>query len=178
MDTGVSGLTRARLFSVMSALIQTSWMAIRVMTGLPAAANWPTSVRRSVINPAERARICVLDRSSSAFDRAVAALRSRALSSSLPPSCSFARWTSARAAATWLVAASRAARETSSRRTETVPGSSRYKPSSRWLSCFALSSLACAARRLACAEAIPAVLAPICRRVDSRSARARSTAIW
>jgi len=25
---------------------------------------------------------------------------------------------------------------------------------------------------------MPAVLAPICRRIDSRSARARSTAIW
>ncbi|MNN64580.1 hypothetical protein D3C81_1800250 [compost metagenome] len=56
METGVSGATRPRLFSVMSALIHTSWMAIRVMTGLPAAANWPTSVRKSVINPAELAR--------------------------------------------------------------------------------------------------------------------------
>ncbi|MNE23410.1 hypothetical protein D3C80_1166620 [compost metagenome] len=100
MATGVSGSTRPRLFSVMSALIHTSWMVIRVITGLPAAANWPTSVRRSVISPAESARTLVLARSSSAFDRAVAALRSRAFCSSLPPCCSRARCTSARAAAT------------------------------------------------------------------------------
>ena len=42
-------------------------MVISVSTGLPAAANWPTSVRRSVTSPFERARISVLARSSSAF---------------------------------------------------------------------------------------------------------------
>ncbi|MNG05037.1 hypothetical protein D3C84_882090 [compost metagenome] len=59
-----------------------------------------------------------------------------------------------------------------------VPGSSRYSRSRRSRSCFDFSSLASAARCAACAESMPAVLAAICRRVDSRSARARSTAIW
>lgn len=175
--TGVPGCTWPRLFSVISAVTQMSWIVISVITGLPAAANWPVSVRRSVTSPADRARTWVLDRSSSAFSTAPAALRSLALSSALPPSCSIARCTSARDAATLLVACSRSARAISSRRSEMVPASSRYSRSSRSLSCRALTSSACAARSEARADSMPAVLAPICRRVASRSARARSTAI-
>jgi len=35
-STGAPGRRRPRLFSVMSALIHTSWMAIKVIIGLPA----------------------------------------------------------------------------------------------------------------------------------------------
>ncbi|MCY1173095.1 hypothetical protein D9M73_132450 [compost metagenome] len=153
-------------------------MAIRVITGAPAEANWPTSVRRSVIRPAERAWTFVLLKSSSAFSRLLAALSNWAFSSSLPPCCSRARCTSALAAATWLMDSSRVARDISRRRSEMVPGSSLYRRSSRWMSWRALSSLAWDARSDACLESTPAVLAPTWRRVDSRSARARSTAIW
>ncbi|KAG1437736.1 hypothetical protein G6F57_020129 [Rhizopus arrhizus] len=69
----------------------------------------------------------------------------------------------------FLVAALLFARAISSRRSEIVPWSSRYRRSSRLLSWRALTSLACAARNDACAESMPAVLAPICRRVASRS---------
>ena len=58
------------LFSVRSALIHRSCMAISVITGAPGCAKWPTSVRRSVTMPRAGASTRVRARSSSAFSTA------------------------------------------------------------------------------------------------------------
>ena len=126
-----------------------------------------------------RARTWVLARSSSAFSRAVAALRSRAFCSSLPPCCSRARCTSALGRRHLADPPARGWRATSR------GGAGKWCPGRRGTGvrgdrgpAAPCSSLASAARCVASAESMPAVLAAICRRVDSRSARARSTAIW
>ena len=95
--TASPGLTWPMLFSVRSALIHRSCIAISVITGAPGCANWPTSVRRSVTTPRAGATTCVRARSSSAFSTAATALRSCALSSPASPAASCALRRSARA---------------------------------------------------------------------------------
>ena len=68
--TGSPGSTWPMLFSVRSALIHRSCIAISVITGAPGCAKWPTSVRRSVTTPRAGATTCVRARSSSAFSTA------------------------------------------------------------------------------------------------------------
>ena len=51
MATSSPGSMWPRLFSVRSALIHRSCIAISVITGAPGCAKWPTSVRRSVTTP-------------------------------------------------------------------------------------------------------------------------------
>ena len=165
------------LFSVRSALIHRSCIAISVITGAPGCAKWPTSVRRSVTTPRAGATTRVRARSSSAFSTAATALRSCALSSPASPAASCALRRSAWARRTLLRASSRVACAISRRRTEIAPGSSSCSFSSRLASRSAMSRLASDTASEARAASTPATEPLTELRTDSRSARARSSAM-
>ncbi len=107
-----------------SALIHTSLTVISVSTGLPAAANWPTSVRRSVTRPAERARISRVGQVQFGFrerGRCAAQLRIVFVAAAFLLAGPLNFGFGGRDLAT---ACSKVAREISRRRSEMVPGSS------------------------------------------------------